>query len=139
MKFDKKTFLKFNIVTDVSFILVILVIWLDELLDLPFLMHLGGRSPVNITEAAFESILILAVWLIHSIIRRKILERLIMLEGILPICSVCKKIKSENSNWQAVEEYVSNRSAAVFSHGICPDCQKKLYPEKSDENRNKEQ
>ena len=44
------------------------------------------------------------------------------LEGLLPICPSCKKIRDEASEWQQVESYISRRSEAQFSHGICPEC-----------------
>jgi DNA-binding response OmpR family regulator len=44
------------------------------------------------------------------------------LEGLLPICSYCKKIRDEEQRWRQVEEYVSKKTEATFSHGICPDC-----------------
>ena len=51
------------------------------------------------------------------------------LRGILPICSFCKKIRDDDGYWNQVEVYVKERSAADFSHGICPDCLQKHYPE----------
>lgn len=51
------------------------------------------------------------------------------LEGILPICSSCKKIRDEQDTWVQVESYVSRHTSAEFSHGICPECVEKLYPE----------
>ncbi|WP_300669941.1 PAS domain-containing protein [Desulfoluna sp.] len=53
------------------------------------------------------------------------------LRGILPICSSCKKIRDEDGGWHALENYISAHSEADFSHGICPDCMKALYPEYS--------
>ncbi|KAA3606488.1 MAG: hypothetical protein DWQ06_01205 [Calditrichaeota bacterium] len=50
------------------------------------------------------------------------------LEGILPICASCKKIRNEENNWQQMEVYISAHSEADFSHGICPDCTTRLYP-----------
>ena len=44
------------------------------------------------------------------------------LEGLLPICSYCKKIRGKNDKWQQIESYVAQRTDAEFSHGICPDC-----------------
>jgi len=49
------------------------------------------------------------------------------LRGLVPICSVCKKIRDDSGYWQAVEQYVSEHSEAEFTHGICPDCMKKYY------------
>jgi DNA-binding response OmpR family regulator len=44
------------------------------------------------------------------------------LEGLLPICSYCKKIRDSNNDWQPVEEYVENRTDTSFEHALCPDC-----------------
>lgn len=44
------------------------------------------------------------------------------LQGLLPICSYCKKIRDDRNYWQQVEGYISEHSEAQFSHGICPDC-----------------
>lgn len=49
--------------------------------------------------------------------------------GILPICSSCKKIRDDKGYWNHVEVYISSHSEAEFSHSICPDCFKRLYPD----------
>jgi len=54
------------------------------------------------------------------------------LEGLLPICAGCKAIRDEEGRWVPVERYVGARSAAEFSHGLCPDCTARLYPEYAD-------
>jgi CheY-like chemotaxis protein len=51
------------------------------------------------------------------------------LRGILPICSSCKKIRDDEGYWNQLEAYIQEHSEAVFSHGLCPECGKKLYPE----------
>jgi PAS domain S-box-containing protein len=51
------------------------------------------------------------------------------LRGIIPICFSCKKIRDDKGYWQQVEVYIRDRSEAEFSHAICPECFKKLYPE----------
>jgi len=51
------------------------------------------------------------------------------LSGMLPICASCKKIRDDKGYWNQIESYIRDRSEAEFSHGICPDCAKKLYPE----------
>jgi hypothetical protein len=51
------------------------------------------------------------------------------LEGLLPICSYCKKIRDDKNQWQTLELYIEDRSAAEFSHGICPDCMNKHRPD----------
>lgn len=60
---------------------------------------------------------------------RDALARVRTLEGIIPICASCKKIRNDKNVWQQIEAYISQHSSAQFSHGICPDCVKILYPD----------
>jgi DNA-binding NtrC family response regulator len=61
------------------------------------------------------------------------LARVKQLEGILPICMYCKKIRDQDDNWSQLEKYISDHSKAAFSHGICPDCLQERYPDYADE------
>lgn len=56
-------------------------------------------------------------------------DKIKILRGILPICASCKKIRDDKGYWNQIESYIRDHSEAEFSHGICPDCAKKLYPE----------
>lgn len=51
------------------------------------------------------------------------------LSGLLPICASCKRIRNEEGGWQQIEDYIACHSEADFSHGICPQCARRLYPE----------
>ena len=51
------------------------------------------------------------------------------LQGMLPICSVCKRIRDDAGYWQLIESYIQEHTMAKFSHGICPNCAKKVYPD----------
>jgi len=51
------------------------------------------------------------------------------LQGFLPICASCKKIRDDKGYWNQIEKYISDHADVQFSHGICPECAKKLYPE----------
>jgi len=51
------------------------------------------------------------------------------LSGLLPICSSCKKIRDDKGYWNQIEAYIRDHSEAEFSHGICPECARKLYPD----------
>ncbi|WP_372680118.1 response regulator [Desulfosarcina sp.] len=57
------------------------------------------------------------------------LEQVKTLSGLLPICASCKKIRKDDSTWQAIEDYITSHSNADFTHGICPECAHRLYPE----------
>jgi len=50
------------------------------------------------------------------------------LSGLLPICAGCKKIRDDEGSWSQIEVYVSSRTSAEFSHGLCPDCMKVYFP-----------
>jgi phosphoserine phosphatase RsbU/P len=54
------------------------------------------------------------------------LSRVRRLQGLLPICSYCKKIRDDRNYWRQVESYISEHSEAAFSHGICPDCYQRV-------------
>jgi PAS domain-containing protein len=54
------------------------------------------------------------------------------LRGLLPICSSCKKIRDDGGYWQHLESYIAEHSEAQFSHSLCPDCLRRLYPDLAD-------
>ena len=60
---------------------------------------------------------------------RTTLEEVKTLRGFIPICANCKKIRNDDGFWQQVDTYIHEHTGAEFSHGICPECVKKLYPE----------
>jgi PAS domain S-box-containing protein len=57
------------------------------------------------------------------------LEEVNLLSGFLPICASCKKIRDDKGYWNQIESYIRTHSGVEFSHGICPDCAKQLYPD----------
>jgi len=66
---------------------------------------------------------------------RQALEEVRMLSGLLPICSFCKKIRDDQGYWQQVDEYITRHSDAKFSHGICPECMERYFPDVAGKNR----
>jgi PAS domain S-box-containing protein len=109
----------------------------------------GSEFPVELSLATWKKDeAILFTGIIRDITRRKTAEaerdRTIVelqktlaevktLKGFIPICASCKKIRDDKGFWSQIESYISRHSDAKFSHGICPDCSKKLYPEFADE------
>lgn len=57
------------------------------------------------------------------------LKQIKKLQGLLPICANCKKVRDDRGYWKQIESYIHEHSGAKFSHGICPDCAKVLYPQ----------
>lgn len=76
-------------------------------------------------------VLVLLAWITATLASRtrSLRERIATLEGIVPICASCKDIRDESGQWHRMERYVSERSRAQFSHGVCPKCAEKLYGE----------
>lgn len=87
-------------------------------------------SPHHLPMASFFGLLglvggVIIVLLLAALSTEK--ERVELLEGLLPICSYCKKINEapgsiDQGDWVKIEKYISQRSAADFTHGVCPDC-----------------
>ena len=65
--------------------------------------------------------------LIHKL--EDAMDRIKKLRGLLPICAHCKKVRDDHGYWQQVEVYIRDHSQLQFSHGICPECMKKHYPD----------
>jgi hypothetical protein len=92
------------------------------------------RAPEEIATLALATalrgvvIVFLALWFARLAEFERSLERRVkVLEGLVPICAFCKNIRNEAGEWERLEKYISRRSEAEFSHGICPSCSRKHY------------
>lgn len=113
----------------IAFAGIIIFVWLNEIFDLPYLLLGAESTPINWRESLIESIVIAIVGAFIIIYTHRLFQRLKFLEGILPVCASCKKIRDEKDHWHQIETYITDRSDAHFSHGLCPECAEKLYPE----------
>jgi hypothetical protein len=98
--------------------------------------HFPWHETQSLSMAVFNApITVLALILYAYLVDRtawqtRALEKKIrVLEGILPICASCKRIRNEKNEYEQIEKYITKHSEASFSHGICPECAKRLYPE----------
>ncbi|HZK49897.1 MAG TPA: hypothetical protein VFD74_09915 [Thermoleophilia bacterium] len=112
----------------IGFSILVTLIACDEVLDLPHKVLGAPATPINWTEAALESSFVLVLGAISIGLTWRLLDRLVMLEGLLPVCSFCKKIR-KHDEWEVLEKYIGEHSEAVFSHGVCPECAEKYYGE----------
>lgn len=91
-----------------------------------------SAGAVDYITKPFQQVEVLARIHTHITLRKRereledALEEIKKMTGILPICSYCKQIRNDEGYWQQVEEYISEHSEAMFSHGVCPVCYKKM-------------
>ena len=102
----------------------------NELLDIPH--YLFRDAPTLFEqrrgEVFLEFIIYAVVVIAGYLFYNRLQKRINILEGMLPICSNCKKIR-QGPEWVVLEEYISSHSDAEFTHALCPECIRQLYPE----------
>jgi len=94
------------------------------------LMHLGFFVVYAIVLSQVKADSDQRSLLVHDL--QKALNEVKQLSGLLPICASCKKIRDDKGYWNEIETYISAHSEAQFTHGICPECTKRLYPKEYD-------
>jgi hypothetical protein len=109
-----------------GFILVILMIWVDEVADTPSLVFGAPVTPTNWIEGVMETVFVLLLGGLVVYLSWHRVHRIKFLEGMLPVCSFCKRIRVDGE-WQRIEQYIEEHSAAEFTHSLCPDCMEKHY------------
>lgn len=57
------------------------------------------------------------------------ITEIVFLKKLIPICSICKRIRNDSEYWETIEKYLNRNFGAELSHGICPECAKKYYPD----------
>jgi len=100
-------------------VLVLILGWQGDDLTLPIAMTLVRLVVVSVMGLWFARL---------SEHERQLHRYVVKLEGLLPICSHCKSIKNEAGDWEPLEAFMSERSGADFSHGLCPNCVREHYP-----------
>jgi hypothetical protein len=99
-------------------------------LGFTYLWKLHDDPTISLLNFAIRAgVMVLIAYLIQRTARqtRELAKEVKLLEGILPICCFCKKIRDERNQWQQLESYIANRTDADFSHGYCPDCLQEHY------------
>jgi len=106
----------------IAFFVMLLLIWVNETLDLSSLFFGEASSRVDMFGACILTAFLIVVAIVsvgHTYTQAKH-----MLSGLITICSHCHRIRIDKDAWGELEQYLSDRSEAVFSHGLCPDCYK---------------
>ncbi len=108
-----------------GFGLILLISWIHKLVDLPHLV-LGGEAHANRwRDSLMETMLILLIWAFVVSLTKRLVERLHYLEGLLRICAWCRKV-GHGEKWMRLEDYLAEGFQIGTTHGVCPDCLKKM-------------
>jgi PAS domain S-box-containing protein len=91
------------------------------------LRHASGHALDVLLNADLSSVPVQCIYL--DVTEKKRLEEIRTLRGFLPICAGCKRIRNEQGSWVPIEVYIKSHTGVEFSHGICPECSRRLYPE----------
>jgi PleD family two-component response regulator len=109
---------------------VIFITAISEVMDAAKAFELGG---VDYVAKPFNPVTVRAriqthIQLSHTMkALKQALDKVKVLNGLLPICANCKKVRDDKGYWSQIEAYLDTHSEVTFSHGICPDCREKLY------------
>ena len=108
-----------------GFGLILFLSWLNKVVDLPHLLTSGDSRLAKWRDGFIETMLILLIWaFVHSLTKR-LVERLHYLEGMLKVCAWCRKVGRED-RWMRLEEYFAEDFHIGTTHGVCPECMKKI-------------
>ena len=103
----------------------------NEIIDVPH--YVFNDAPTSYSqrsgEIAIELSIFFTIVVMQIALFNKLYKRIRVLEGFIPICASCKKIRNAEDQWEQMEKYITQHSLAQFSHSICPDCARQLYPD----------
>ena len=113
------------------FLLFLCLTLTNEIIDIPY--YVFGDAPTSYSQRLGEIVIELSIFIIvmaiQIVLLKVLYKRIRILEGFIPICANCKKIRNEENQWERMEKYIEEHSLSEFSHSICPDCIKELYPD----------
>jgi hypothetical protein len=111
-----------------GFLLAILIVWLDEVADLPHFLFNAPKVPARIEEAFWESAFVLIVCGCMIVSTLWMLRRITRLESYIEMCAWCRKIKVDK-RWISFESYLSEKDKLTTTHGLCEACADKQLAE----------
>lgn len=110
-----------------AFVMLLLLIWFNELTDIAALWFGGTPAEPNLFRGCVLTIAVIVVAIVtvgHTYVQQKQIIR-----GLLTVCAECRKIRIQNEMWEQLDEYISDHSLALISHGLCPHCFEKAQKE----------
>lgn len=103
-----------------AFAVLLLLIWVNEIFDLPAIVYGEEQRPPSFLSASLLSAFVVLVAIVT--VGQTYVKQQRILAGFITICAGCHKVRIYQNVWQAIEEYISRYCPVEFSHGFCPDC-----------------
>lgn len=103
-----------------GFLAIIAFVWAREVLDLPALFFDEPPSPVDWIGASIVSAGVIVIGFIMA--AHTYLQQQSVLRGYIRVCSYCHKVHIEDTTWEQMEQFISDRTLAKFTHSVCPSC-----------------
>jgi hypothetical protein len=104
-----------------GFLLIIAIIWLDEILDLPRLLFGAAATPLRLGEGVLESVLTAAVGAAVVSITYRAFRRIEYLESLVVVCAWCRRVRA-GEEWLTMERFLEREHHSQTTHGICSVC-----------------
>lgn len=104
----------------------------NEIVDVPHALFGDPQTPYRRSEVVIEIALAVSVVALELGFIARLRRSVRILEGFIPICASCKKIRHFD-RWEPLERYLLENSMAQLTHGICDECERRLYPELSED------
>jgi hypothetical protein len=104
-----------------GFLLIVAIIWMDEIFDLPHLLLGATPTPLRMGEGWLESVLTVAVGTVIVSITYRAFRRIEYLESLVVMCAWCRRVRAEDE-WLTVEAFLARQHNAHTTHGICEGC-----------------
>jgi hypothetical protein len=108
-----------------GFLVIVAIIWMDEILDLPHVLFGAPSSPVRWVEGFLESFLTIAVGAAVVAITYSAFRRIEYLESLIVMCAWCRRVRS-GGEWLSVEDFLEREHQSRTTHGICQGCAQKI-------------
>jgi hypothetical protein len=116
----------------IGIIMIILMANLDAIVDAvihPSVPYFDREHLIVGAATGIVTTILFGMLSIYVASLKRAMREIKTLEGLLPICSSCKMIRTPDDHWHVLEKYITERTDATFTHGLCPECAHRLYPE----------
>jgi hypothetical protein len=104
-----------------GFLLIVAIIWMDEIFDLPHLLFGAAPTPLRLGEGGLETTLTVAVGIVIVSITYRAFRRIEYLESLVVMCAWCRRVRAQEE-WLTVEAFLERQHNARTTHGICERC-----------------